>query len=247
MPYVGIVLVLATWAFLARFEVVNSLLLPSPLRVIRAVNDVGPALLEHLTATIGRVVFGFTLGVLAGGLIGVAMQFDPRAYHLLDGVIETFRPVPPVAVIPFFILLFGFSEVGKVVVTVLGVCLVVVVTVVEAIERVPAAIIRWGLVAGLSRPQLFRMIIIPAALPDMRAGLRIGMALAVTLVTVSEFMGARRGIGYLVSVAKVTLTTPTLFLAIIILGWIGWGLDRLVRLFFDKRVAWDSRTTGATK
>ena len=102
-------------------------------------------------------------------------------------------------------------------------------------------------VVGLSRRDLFRMVILPAAWVEMRSGFRIALALAVSLVVVSEFLGATYGLGYLISVAKVTLTTPTLLLSIMLLGWLGWGLDRLVRYMFDKTTAWDVRAKGATK
>jgi ABC-type nitrate/sulfonate/bicarbonate transport system permease component len=212
-----------------------------------AAGDVGPTLAKHITATVFRICLGYGLGVLLGMSMGVLMQYNRIAHQLLDGIVETFRPVPTVAVVPFFILLFGFSETGKILVTVIGVGLMITVATVEAIERVPSAIIRWGLVMGLNRWKLFRFIILPAAWPEMRGGMRLAMALAITLVIVSEFMGATYGLGYLISVSKVTLTTSTLFLAIIILGWIGWAFDRLLRFIFNRTTAWDIRAKGATR
>jgi ABC-type nitrate/sulfonate/bicarbonate transport system permease component len=247
LAFAGLLVFIGAWIATSYFGWVNSLLLPSPLRVIGAASDVGPKLLEHLAATILRIGVGFGLGVSAGMSLGILMQYNQRIYQFFDGIIETFRPVPPVAVVPFFILLFGFSEVGKILVTVIGVGLLATITTVEAIERVPAALVRWGLVIGLSRAKLFRLIILPAVWPEMRGGFRIAMALAITLVVVSELMGATHGLGYLISVSKVTLTTPTLLLAIVILGWIGWGFDRLLRYVFDKTTAWDIRAKGATR
>lgn len=95
------------------------------------------------------------------------------------------------------------------------------------------------------RPELFRRIIIPAAWPEMRVGFRIALAAAITLVIVAEFMGATYGLGYLISVSKVTLTTPTILLSTFLLGWLGWGLDKVVRLVFDKTCAWDARVKEA--
>jgi ABC-type nitrate/sulfonate/bicarbonate transport system permease component len=247
LPFVGVILFITIWAIVSHFGLVNSLLLPTPLRVLGAIQDVGSALILHIGATLFRVCVGYTIGILIGISVGLLMQFDSRIYRTLDGLIETFRPVPPVAVVPFFILIFGFSEIGKILITVIGVGLLMTVTTIEAIERVPAPIIRWGLVVGLSRKDLFRFIVLPAAWPDLRAGFRLSMALAITLVIVSEFMGARYGLGYLISVSKVTLTTPTILLTTMILGWIGWGLDRAVRLLFDKTTAWDIRAKGAIR
>jgi len=102
-------------------------------------------------------------------------------------------------------------------------------------------------VLGLPRPKLFRRVILPAAIPELRAGFRVALAVAVTLVIVSEFMGATYGLGYLINVAKVTLTTPTLVLSVILLGWVSWGLDQILRGMFDRASAWDLRARGALR
>jgi sulfonate transport system permease protein len=242
---VGVLLIL--WQLVARTGIINPLLLPAPLSVLLAARDIGPALGFHLAATVTRIVTGFVLGACLGTGIGLSMQYSRRVFLLLDGIVETSRPIPPVALVPFFLLVFGFAESGKILLVTVGTSLIMVVATVEAIERVPAGILRWGLVLGLPRRTLFRRIILPAAIPELRTGLRVALAVSVTLVIVSEFMGATYGLGYLINVAKVTLTTPTLVLSVILLGWVSWGLDQIVRAIFDRVSAWDLRAKGALK
>lgn len=245
LTILGVFLFLSLWLILSSTNAINSLILPSPFRVIGAVTDVGFDLVYHIIATLGRVILGLSLGCLIGIFLGAIMQFNRTVYVLLDGIIETFRPVPPVALIPFFILIFGFSEAGKIVIVTLGVTLIMVVSTVEAFERVPIGVMRWGLISQLSRYQLFTLVLFPAAWPELRTGFRISLAIAITLVIVSEFMGAKYGLGYLISVSKVTLTTPTIFLSVILLGWVGCIMDRGIRYLFDKTCAWDVRAKGA--
>lgn len=247
LGWLGVCGWLALWAAVSASGLVSPLVLPTPWRVVAAAVDIGDTLLVHILATLARVVVAFVAGVLAGSTVGLVMQYSRRAFGVLDGLVETFRPVPVVAFVPFFILVFGFAEIGKVLVASIGVALVVVVSTVEAIDRVPAGILRWGLVCGLSRRAVFQRVIIPAALPDTRAGLRVALAGAVGLVVVSEFMGATYGLGYLISVAKVTLTTPTLLMAAMLLGWVGWSLDRGLRAVFDWACWWDVRAKGAVR
>ncbi len=247
LSLIGVVGFLTLWAVISTSGLVNPLLLPSPLRVLQAVGDVGIDLIYHVLATIARVIVGLLLGAVTGIVVGVVMQYSKKMYVILDGLIETFRPIPPVALVPFFILVFGFAEIGKLLLVMLGVSLLMVVTTIEAINRVPTGILRWGLVSGLPRISLFLKVLIPAAWPEMRGGSRISLALAITLVIVSEYMGARYGLGYLINVSKITLTTPTILLSIIIVGWVGWTLDRLIRLIFDKTCAWDIRAQGAIR
>lgn len=244
---IGVIGVLCLWTVVSGARWVNPLLLPSPLRVLGAVRDISFDVFWHIAATLLRVVCGFAIGALMGVLLGTAMQYSRRAYVFWDGIVETARPVPPVALVPFFILLFGFSEFGKILLVVMGTGLIVTVATVESIERVPNVVIRWGLVLGLSRRNLFRQIVLPAAIPELRSGFRIALAAAITLVVVSEFMGSTYGLGYLISVSKVTLTTPTLLLSILVLGWMSWAADRLLRYMFDKASAWDVRAKGAVR
>ena len=243
----GVAATIGLWAVVSSAQWVNPLLLPPPARVIGAIKDIGFDLFWHAAATIGRIVGGYTLGVLLGLVLGTAMQYSRKTYVFWDGIVETARPVPAVALVPFFILVFGFSEFGKILLVTLGVGLIITVATVESIERVPTVVIRWGLVLGLPRRDLFRQIVLPAAIPELRSGFRIALATAISLVIVSEFMGSTYGLGYLISVAKVTLTTPTLFLAIIILGWISWIADRMLRYAFDRKTAWDVRAKGAIR
>lgn len=229
LGYVGVPAFLALWAFLSYAGIVNALVLPPPHRVVTAIGDIGMPLLLHIGATVTRILAGFLGAILAGASIGILMQYSRRFYAVADSLVETWRPVPPVALIPFFILIFGFSEVGRAILVMLGATLVVIVTIVEAMDRVPPAQVRFGLVAGLSRTDLFRLVLIPASIPSTKAGFRIALALAITLVIVSEFLGSRYGLGYLISVSKVTLTTPTIILCVILLGLIGFTLDLAVR------------------
>jgi ABC-type nitrate/sulfonate/bicarbonate transport system permease component len=243
----GVVGFLIIWLIVSSLQIVRPLILPSPVRVLEAAEDIGFTLVWHVLATTVRVIVGFVTGVLVGAFIGIMMQYSRKVFILLDGIIETVRPVPIVATIPFIILIFGFAEVGKFLVAVIGVAVIIVVSTIEAIERIPAGIVRWGLVSGLSKPEQFIRVFLPAAWPEMRAGFRISIALAVTLVVVAEFMGATYGLGYLISISKVTLSTPTMFLCIMIAGWLGWGLDKLVQVLFDKTCAWDLKAKGATR
>lgn len=247
LAYVGTPAFIAVWALLAYTRLIDPLLLPPPQRVLMAISDIGPALLLHAGATIARIGVGFGVALAVGCSIGLWMQRNRIAYGILDGVIETWRPVPPVALIPFFILAFGFSEGGRLLLVVLGTMLIVVVTVVEALDRVSPALIQFGLVSGLKKRQLFRQILVPAAVPNTRAGLRVALATCTTIVVASEFLGAQYGLGYLINVSKVTLTTPTIFLCVILLGLIGFAFDTALRGIIGSLTAWEYSSKEALK
>lgn len=239
LAFVGTPLSFALWSALAYSHVCDPLLLPPPDRVVLAIFDIGPPLIGHVASTLARIVVAYLVAICLGAGLGIWMQASRRTYGILDGLIETWRPVPPIALVPFFILAFGFSEGGRLALAVLGTLLIVVVTTIEALDRVSPALIQFGLVAGLSKRALFQKILLPAAIPHLRGGLRVALASCITIVIASEFLGARYGLGYLISVAKVTLTTPTIFLCVILLGLIGFALDLLLRASITMLSSWE--------
>jgi taurine transport system permease protein len=247
ISYAGVPIFLGLWALLSYSGAVNSLVLPTPDRVFLSISDIGAPLVSHIAATTARIVVGFLAAAITGSAIGIFMQYNRAAFALLDGLVETWRPIPPVALVPFFILIFGFSEIGRLILVVLGTALVIVVTVIEAIDRVPPAIVRFGLVASLSRREMFISIVIPASIPTAKAGFRIGLALAITLVVVSEFLGSQYGLGYLINVSKITLTTPTILLCVFLLGIIGFLLDLALRAVFGYFAKWEYSAREATQ
>jgi ABC-type nitrate/sulfonate/bicarbonate transport system permease component len=247
LAYIGTPTFVAVWSALSYGRVIDPLLLPPPDRVLLAVFDIGPALAGHFGATVARIAAGFAFSLLGGCALGIWMQKSRMLYGILDGLIETWRPVPPVALVPFFILAFGFSEFGRLLLVVLGTMLIVVVTMIEALDRVPPALIQFGLVSGLSKRRLFQTILIPAAVPNAKAGLRVALAACITIVIASEFLGARYGLGYLISVAKVTLTTPTIFLCVILLGLVGFTLDAALRTAISGLTRWEHSSREALR
>src|SRR5580704_7408886 len=106
---VGVAFLLLIWTFASSLQLARPLVLPSPLSVFAAAQDIGPVLILHTLSTIGRIVVGVSLGTWTGFALGMTMQYSRTAFLLLDGIVETARPVPPVAVVPFFILVFGFA------------------------------------------------------------------------------------------------------------------------------------------
>jgi ABC-type nitrate/sulfonate/bicarbonate transport system permease component len=138
---VGVPILLGVWALASYSGAVNPLVLPPPSRVFLSVLDIGFPIVLHIGATTARIVLGFALATLLGCAVGLLMQYSRVCFSLIDGLIETSRPVPPVALVPFFILIFGFSETGRLLLVVIGASLIITVTVVEAIARVPPGLI----------------------------------------------------------------------------------------------------------
>jgi len=245
LSLLGPLLFVVFWFAITNSGLVKPLFLPSPYAVLQAFIDIKDSLISHVGATLLRVIIGYSLGVFAGLGLGLLMCYNNYVYALCNTIIESWRPVPPVALVPFFILWFGFSDFGKIVLVVVGVALIITVHTIEAVRNVNPIYIRAASSLGATKQKIFSRVVVPAIIPDLRSGLRIALALSISLVIVSEFLGAQKGIGYLISVAKVTFSTHTIVLSIIILGLMSWILDFFLRKILDQMTLWKEKSSEA--
>jgi ABC-type nitrate/sulfonate/bicarbonate transport system permease component len=224
-------------------NIIRPLKFPTPRMVGRVFVDSPALLLNGTEWTVGRVVVGLAIGATGGVLIGLLMSRFKTAYNILDPQIESMRPIPPLAAIPFFILWFGIGETGKFLLIATGVFMIMVVTTVEAAHHVSPIYVRAALSLGAPKGRIYRTVIFPAILPPLVAGLRVSAAAAFGLVVAAEFMGAQKGLGYLVMNASRTLDTGMILTAMIILGLSSFVLDKLIRLLAAYLTRWAETTT----
>ena len=214
---------------------------PSPQSVIQAFYNLRFSLLQHIGSTMFRVILGFMFGSFIGIALGLIMGYSKRANKFLDPLIETGRPVPPIATIPFFILWFGIGDPGKILLITAGTALVMVVNTAEAIKNISPIYTRAAQTLGASKPTIYRTIVMPAIVPQIIAGLRVAAALSFSLTIAAEYMGAQSGIGYVVMLARRTLNTENIFLGILLLGWLSLILDKVIRSIGNHLLRWSER------
>ncbi len=230
--------------FTSVLKLVPRLFFPSPEDIFSTLVSVRSTILEHSAITLGRVLLSFALGSLVGVVVGLLMTRFQFVYGLLNPIIEALRPVPPIALIPFFILWFGIGDFGKLLLAAIGCFMVMVVNTIEAVRNVPKIYKQAAASLGAEDSYAYRTVIVPAIVPELISGLRVGLALAFSLVIAAELMGAQTGIGYLIMVARRSLNTPTIFLGIIIIGLEAWIMDTLLGVFTRSVTKWTGRTEG---
>lgn len=249
LRYLGILTTftaLLAWWLVTDRGLIKPLYLPSPAEVIAAARAIGLAeLLRHIGWTLLRVVGGFAGGVSLGLAAGFAMTYDARISAMLHPIVEAWRPVPAVAIIPFFVLWFGFSVWGQILLIALGCSLVITVATVEASRHVNPIFIRAALSLGASRRRLLWSVTRPAIIPELTSALRVALALSISLCIVGEYMGALYGVGYLINNAARASFTQGLVLYTVILGCLSFSLDALLRRLMSFLTRWAERSEEA--
>lgn len=240
----SIALYFIVWFAITRdgFALVRPIKFPSPVMVVEAAIRTASLIPMDVTATLLRVLAGFTVGTLLGLGLGLAMSYSKRVYYFFDPLIETIRPVPVIAMIPFFLMWFGINEIGKFLLITLGVFAIVVVSTVEAVKNVPGIYTLAARTLGASKWQVFRTVLIPAIVPELIGPLRVASALSFTLVVAAEFMGAPAGLGFRILEARRLFNTDVIMLGVFLIGILSALADLLIRRGTAYLTRWSERT-----
>lgn len=224
---VGVVLI-SLWILLTP-RVIPELVFPSPRSVWGALASLRFALLEHASVTFVRVLGGWIIGTAAGVGFGLLMTWNRNVAAAASPIIEVVRPLPPVALIPFFILWFGIGPTGQITLIALGCFMVMVVNTVVAVYNLAPQYFRAASSLGASKLDVYRSVVIPGIMPSLVSGFRIAAALAFGVGVAAEFMGAQSGIGFMIMVARRTLNTNTILIGTLVIGLESYLVDRLIR------------------
>jgi ABC-type nitrate/sulfonate/bicarbonate transport system permease component len=235
---------LAAWSLAAGivvvFQLFNPIFLPGPWLVVGSLVELGAKgqLWIHVRATLERVAVGFGTGAGLGVALGLAAGQLRVVRDLVEPVVEMLRPIPPLAVLPLFIVWVGIGEPSKVGFITYATFFPIFLTTVTGVRQIDPLLLRAARSLGARGPRLFLRVILPAALPDILTGLRLGVALAFFVIVISEFIGAEHGLGYLINDGRNFFLVPQMLGAAVVLGLLGYAGNGLVRLLERRLTRW---------
>lgn len=216
----------------AAVRLVGSDLFPKPIEVLAGIRELAAQglLLKYIVASLYRVTWGFSLAVVMGVPFGLMMGWFPRMYAAFNPLLQVLRPISPIAWIPIAILWFGVSDAAPIFLIFLASVFPIAVSASAAVQNLQPVYLRAARNFGLSEMQLFRLVILPAALPQIITGLRIALGVAWLVVVAAEMIAVNSGLGYLIIDARNAGKRYDLVVAgMILIGTIGLVLDLLVR------------------
>ncbi len=238
------VLVLAAWEGICRAGWVSPIVLPGPWQVLlrwiayaRPTEPFDPAqgswlawafsgeLPHDALSSLIRVAGGFALGAGLALPLGLLMGAKPLVYELMNPLVQILRPIPPIAFIPLAILWFGLGNPPAFFLISLGAFFPVLMNTIAGVRNVDAIYLRAARNLGASEWTLFRRIMIPAAMPYVLAGLRIGIGVAFIVVIVAEMIAVNAGLGYRILEAREYFWSDKVIAGMISIGLAGLGID----------------------
>jgi NitT/TauT family transport system permease protein/sulfonate transport system permease protein len=231
------------WQLLSVFDVINPVLLPSPVRLVRAASELlsEGILLKHTAASLWRVLVGFLLASLVGITCGVLLGWSRVLSDLMRPVIESLRPIPPIAWTPIAILWFGVGNAPSYFLVFIGAVFPVFVNTFSAVHNIDRTQINAALCLGARPGLLIRDILIPASLPIIFPGLRIALGVGWMCVVAAELIAAQSGLGYMIQQNRVLLQTQNVVTGMITIGLVGFAMGGLMSVIERRLIPWRER------
>jgi NitT/TauT family transport system permease protein len=237
-PFVAFLVFLATWQAIVWIGDYPPFILPGPLlvaeRFAQAVAD--GTFRPHLVTTLGEILVGFTVGAAAALPTGYLLARSRLANRVLSPYLVAAQAVPILALAPLIALWFGTGLLARSIIVALVVFFPVAISVVIAIRGIDRRLLEMARTYRVSRRQRIWLVELPAALPGIVGGLRIGITLAVVGAIVAEWAGGELGLGVLINLARGSLfDIPLLFATLVLIALVGIALYTAV-LVIERRV-----------
>ena len=231
----SVLAVFAAWEIIGRSGLVTPLFLPPFTAVLRSGIEMvrSGEIMEHVTASLWRIGCGFFMGAAAGIVAGLATGYSQLADDMAHPIIAAAYPIPKIAILPLLILWLGIGEASKIAVIALGVFFPVVINVRSGVRNMETVLIKAAISLGSSPFHIVTRVILPASVPMIFTGLKLGIGISLLLVVTAEMIAADKGIGFLILSAADLMQTPRLLFGILVLSFLGlsfaWILEKLER------------------
>ena len=221
--------VVAAWEFFGHTAILPRYL-SDPSSIVAALWEVTAdgELLQAVTASLYRVIAGFTIGTAAGVIVGLGAGLVPAVRNFFDPLVSFLFAVPKIAFLPVFLLLFGIGHTSKIAIVAFSCFFPVFIASSHAVMSVDKLILWVARNMGAPRRTLFFRVLVPAAAPQLIAGVRISLAHAFIVLFAAELIGSHAGLGELIAEGEDAARFDLMFAGILAFAALGFISDRIL-------------------
>ncbi|RZI97662.1 MAG: ABC transporter permease [Variovorax sp.] len=235
-------MLLLLWYGVRASGLVNPALVPAPHEVaIKFTELMRDRLLLDIWISTQRVFIGVALGTLLAVPVGFCLGWYKGLRSFIDPVINFFRALPPIALIPLVIVYFGIGEVAKTVILFYASFFAAVIVMYEGISQISPIFIRVARTLGANDLEIFGKVIVPLAVPHILTAIRVALGVAWATLVASELIAAQQGLGALIQNASSFFQLDIIYVGIICIGFIAMTMDLVLRAVSRRLVAWQDR------
>jgi NitT/TauT family transport system permease protein len=233
-------IIIIVWAFLTTYTgIIPSYLIPSPDDVFTAFKEllINGTLISATIDTLTRVLLGFTVAAAVAIPLGIIIGWSKTVENYLSFTIGILRPIPPIAWIPFAILWFGLGLGSAIFVIFVGSIFPILINTADGVKRIDKVYVESAYTLGANQPQTLEKVVVPAALPNIITGLKIGMGIALMCTVAAEMIGSNNGLGYLILTATSMLDSASAIVGMLTIGLIGLGFEYIFSRM-ERKINW---------
>jgi NitT/TauT family transport system permease protein len=245
---------LLCWEGFSRSGLIPPSLLPAPSRVFatwmdwifgfnEAAQDSSGRWIFDAMASCVRVFTGYAIAALSGIALGVAIGWWRWVEKMIEPTLQMLRPIPPVSWIPLAIIWFGIANKPAIFLVFLGAFFPILMSTIHGVKTADRNLLRAAAMAGAKESQLLRFVILPAAMPSIFAGLRIGIGSAWMLSVTAEMVAVKSGLGYALWDSYYFLRYDLVIAAMISIGLLGYLADFGLKLLMNSLLRWQHAAT----
>jgi NitT/TauT family transport system permease protein len=240
VPWTIIVL---AWYAIAYSGLINPGLVPTPHAVATRFWELltQGRLLSDMWMSTQRVFLGVAAGIVVAVPVGFVLGWYREIRRYIDPLINFFRALPPIALIPLVIVYFGIGESAKIVILFYASFFAGVIVMYEGVAQISPIFIRVARTLGASDAEVFRKVILPLAVPHILTALRVALGVAWATLVASELIAAQQGLGALIQNASSFFQLDIIYVGIICIGLIALVMDLILRAASRRLVAWQDR------
>ncbi len=230
------------WYAIHYSGLINPALVPTPHAVAARFWELtGQRLPKDVWMSTQRVFLGVTFGILLAVPVGFVLGWYREVRRFIDPLLNFFRALPPIALIPLVIVYFGIGETAKVVILFYASFFSGVIVMYEGIAQISPIYVRVARTLGAKDFEIFLKVIVPLAVPHMLTALRVGLGVAWATLVASELIAAQLGLGSLIQNAAAFFQLDIIYVGIICIGFIALAMDLALRAVAKRLVAWQER------
>ena len=231
---------LAIWWVVSTTGLANPSLLPPPVTVAKSIFELSSdgILFLSIAVSFGRALGGFLLATAIGVPLGILVGRLPAVAAVVNPWVELLRPVPPIAFLPLVVLWFGISETSKLIVVCYGALFPILINTVHGVTSVDNNLIRAARALGASPRQIFHLVVLPAAVPSIVTGMRLGAGMAIFVLVAAELLGSSAGLGWLIMDSREHFFTDRIMVGIVTLGVMGFLINHGLLMLEHRLVRW---------
>lgn len=241
---IGTLILLAIWWIAASLELIDRVLLPTPLETFSSLWSalISGDILKDFGLTLYRSLYAFVIALVFGVPIGIVLGSSEKIYQSFEFLIDFFRSTPATAMFPLFLIVFGIGDFAKVAVAAFAGALIIFFNTAYGVMNARKTRIMAAKVMGVPRWRVFRDVIFFESLPQTFIGLRTSISLTLVVIIVAEmFVGSTNGMGQRIIDAQQVFDMPQMYASIIATGVMGYALNQIFLTTENKFVHWKGR------